>query len=95
MTWSDPIVDEVRRVREAYAARFQYDLRAIARDLKAKEKCGGRPVVPYVARAAGEQKLPQTTNKANDISLDSKPTKGDSTLIETSPVPPPAAPPGG
>ena len=28
MSWSDPIVDEVRRARDAYAARFNYDLRA-------------------------------------------------------------------
>jgi len=34
MTWSDPIVDEVRRARDPYAARFNYDLRAIYRDLK-------------------------------------------------------------
>jgi len=27
MTWQDPIVEEVRAVREAYAARFQYDPR--------------------------------------------------------------------
>ncbi|HZV03473.1 MAG TPA: hypothetical protein VE999_00150 [Gemmataceae bacterium] len=46
MTWSDPIVDEVRRVRHAYAARFNHDLRAIYRDLKEKEKRDGRNVVP-------------------------------------------------
>jgi len=45
MTWSDPMVDEVRRVRDAYAARFNYDLRAIYRDLKEKEKRNGREVV--------------------------------------------------
>lgn len=48
MTWSDPIVDEVRLARDAYAAQFDYDLRAIVRDLKTKEKCGGRPVVSCV-----------------------------------------------
>jgi len=45
MTWSDPIVDEVRRVREAYAARFDYDLWAMYRDLKEKEKRSGRKIV--------------------------------------------------
>ena len=34
MMWEDPIVKEVRQVREAYAARFDYDLLAIYRDLK-------------------------------------------------------------
>lgn len=47
MTWSDPIVDEVRRVRDAYAARFNYDLRAIYRDLKEQEKRSGRKIVSY------------------------------------------------
>lgn len=47
MTWSDPIVEEVRRVRDAYAARFNYDLRAIYRDLKEKEKRSGRKVISY------------------------------------------------
>ncbi len=52
MTWSDPIVDEVRRVRDAYAARFNYDLRAIYRDLKEKEKRSGRKVVSYAEDTA-------------------------------------------
>jgi len=47
MSWSDPIVDEVRRARDAYAARFNYDLRAIFRDLKEKEKLSGRKIVSY------------------------------------------------
>ncbi len=47
MTWSDPIVDEVRRARDTYAARFGYDLRAIFRDLKEQEKLSGRAVVSY------------------------------------------------
>jgi hypothetical protein len=53
MTWSDPIVDEVRRVRETYAARFNYDLRAIYRDLKAQEKRSGRKVVSYAENSTG------------------------------------------
>lgn len=35
---NDPIVDEVRRVRDAHAARFHYDLDAIYRDIKEQEK---------------------------------------------------------
>lgn len=41
----DPIVDEVRKAREAHAAQFQYDLVAICRDLKKKERQSGHPVV--------------------------------------------------
>ena len=63
MTWSDPIVDEVRRARDAYAARFNYDLRAIYRDLKEKEKCSGRKVVSYAESSTGgeaNEALPHT-----------------------------------
>lgn len=44
MIWSDPIVEEVRRARDAYAARFDYDLWVIYRDLKEQEKRSGRKV---------------------------------------------------
>ena len=32
--WRDTIVDETRKARDEYAARFNYDLEAIYRDLK-------------------------------------------------------------
>jgi hypothetical protein len=47
MTWSDPIVDEVRRARDAYAARFHYDLRAVYRDLKEQKHRSGPKIVSY------------------------------------------------
>ncbi len=34
---NDEIVDEVRAIREAHAAQFNYDLRAIYEDLKKSE----------------------------------------------------------
>jgi hypothetical protein len=41
----DEIVEEVRRHRDAYVARFNYDLDAIYRDLKAKERKSKRKLV--------------------------------------------------
>ena len=41
----DPIVEEIRKIREAHAAKFNYDLKAICADLKKKEKVCGHPVV--------------------------------------------------
>lgn len=41
----DPIVEEVRRTRQEHAARFNYDLDLIARDLKAQEKASGRSYI--------------------------------------------------
>ena len=42
---SDPVVDEVRAVREAYAARFDYDLHAICLDLREQARKSGRKLV--------------------------------------------------
>ncbi len=58
MTWSDPIVDEVRQARDAYAARFNYDLGAIYRDLKEQEKRSGRKVVSYAESSTGVEPNP-------------------------------------
>jgi hypothetical protein len=52
MSWEDPIVEEVRKVRDAYAKRFNYDLDAIYRDLKEKERRSGRVVTPCPAKKA-------------------------------------------
>jgi len=36
--WTDPIVEELHRIREAHAARFNDDLWKIAEDLRQIEK---------------------------------------------------------
>jgi hypothetical protein len=46
----DPILEELHRVREEYAARFNYDLRAMYRDLKAREERGEFVVVHRAPR---------------------------------------------
>jgi len=43
--WNDPIVEEVRKIREEHAARFDYDLERIFQDLKEQERQSGRKVV--------------------------------------------------
>ncbi len=43
--WKDEIVEEVRRVRDEYAAKFNYDLDAIYKDIKKQEKQSQRRVV--------------------------------------------------
>ena len=47
---NDPIVDEVRNVREAHAERFNYDLEAIYHDLKEQEQKSRRSFVSYPPR---------------------------------------------
>ncbi len=43
----DPIVEDIRKIRQAHAAKFSYNLKAICADLKEKEKQCGHPVVSF------------------------------------------------
>ena len=48
---NDAIVEEVRAVREAYAGRFNYDIRKIYEDVKAREQTGNHPTGSATRRA--------------------------------------------
>ena len=48
----DPIVEEVRRIRNEYAKRFGYDLRAMAADLREKEERHSERLVSYPPKPA-------------------------------------------
>lgn len=45
MRQSDPIVDEVRVIRDAIAKEFDYDIDKLAQAIKAHEEQSGRKVV--------------------------------------------------
>ena len=49
-TQADPIIAEVRAVRDAHAAAFGYDVAAIFRDLQARQEASSRDYVHYPAR---------------------------------------------
>lgn len=57
MKWKDEVVEEVRAVREAYAAQFDYNLERIFEDLKKKEeedpspRADLEPLKPHEQRA--------------------------------------------
>ncbi|OHB82196.1 MAG: hypothetical protein A2W31_16165 [Planctomycetes bacterium RBG_16_64_10] len=48
----DPIVEEIRRIRQEHAARFKFDLDAIFEDLKEKERQSKREIVSRPPRPA-------------------------------------------
>jgi hypothetical protein len=48
--WIDPIVDEVRKVRDEHAKKFNYDLKAIVADLRKQQKASGREYVTLPPR---------------------------------------------
>lgn len=76
---NDPIVDEVRRVRDAHAARFNYDLDAIFQDIKEREQQSGLVFVHGVARQTGSMLMPQSTGAVVSVSQGIK-------SLETAPV---------
>ena len=49
-TRPDPIIVEIRAVRDAHAARFNYDVKAIFEDIRAKQETSGRDYVSYPPR---------------------------------------------
>ncbi len=69
---NDPIVDEVRRVRDAHAARFNYDLHAIFLDIKKREKERGLNFIDGVARQCMPNQALQPTGAAMPVPPDSK-----------------------
>ena len=44
-TLTDPIIDELRAVRDEHAARFKYDVEEIFRDIQAQQEASGREYV--------------------------------------------------
>ena len=48
--WDDPIVAEVRRVREQLAAEFGFDAKAIFEDLRKRQTLGDRLVSRKIGR---------------------------------------------
>jgi len=53
---NDPIVDEVRRIRQAYAKQFAYDLRAMAADLRKHEQQHPDRLVSFPPKPARRRK---------------------------------------
>jgi hypothetical protein len=56
----DPIVAEVRRAREEYAARYNYDLRAIFEDLQRHQATNGQKYISLPPRRPETQGIAAT-----------------------------------
>ena len=55
--FTDPIVEEVRRVRQEYAKQFNYDLHAIADDLRKQERQHAERLVSFPAKRPRKTKM--------------------------------------
>ena len=62
MNWDDPIVADVRRIRESLSAKFDFDVSAIFADLRARQtSAGARLVRAKRTREAEQQDAPERT----------------------------------
>ena len=46
----DPIVEEMRRIKEEHAAKFNYDIEAMGKSLQEEQKRSGVKVVSYARK---------------------------------------------
>jgi hypothetical protein len=61
---NDPIVDEIRQIRQAYAAKFNNDLHAICEDLRRQERESGREFRTRARRQEGSPGCEPTVTSA-------------------------------
>jgi predicted nucleic acid-binding protein len=66
----DPIVEEVRKYRQAHAAKFNYDVDAIARDIREREKASKRRFVDL------SQQPPEPLRRIKEVLFPSRKGQG-------------------
>jgi hypothetical protein len=52
--WKDEIVEEVRRIREENAAKFDHNLKTILDDARKRQRLSGRKVVSFEPKKPGK-----------------------------------------
>lgn len=48
--WIDPIIEELHKIREDHAEKFNYNLRAIVRDYQKQQRSNGKKVVSFMEK---------------------------------------------
>ncbi|HEX3556234.1 MAG TPA: hypothetical protein VIA62_23695 [Thermoanaerobaculia bacterium] len=56
--WRDPLVEEVRKHGQEYAAKFDFDPHKMGEDLRRLQKESGKPVVSFSHEDGGEDAEP-------------------------------------
>ena len=51
--YTDPIIDEIRKYRDEYSARFNYDVKAMLEDIRRRQKESGRKSVTRTPKRMG------------------------------------------
>lgn len=48
--WKDPIVQEIRKIREANAVKFNYDIKTIIKEAQKRQKESNHRVVSFIIK---------------------------------------------
>ncbi len=64
MNWNDEIVEEVRRVRNEHAEKFNFDISAICADIRQKQARGNRKVISTIDQNKDEELRPDIPKAA-------------------------------
>lgn len=66
--WQDPIVQEVRALREQYAQQFNHDPVAIYEDIVKRQTAPGKKLVSFPPRRPVECVAPSASNSRDSVS---------------------------
>jgi hypothetical protein len=58
--WTDPVVQEIRDIRDAHAANHNYDLKAIYQAVKKEEALSGRSFVTLAPKRVASRIAEET-----------------------------------
>lgn len=64
MTWNEKRVEEVRRVRDENAEKFNYDISAICADIRKKQAESKRKIVTSLGKKKAEKETPDILQAA-------------------------------
>jgi len=59
--YNDPIIDEIRQIREEYAKQFDYDLEAMAEDLRRRGRKHPERIVSFPPKPPRDRSAVQET----------------------------------
>jgi len=63
MSEIDPIIEQVRAIKESRAAKFNYDIDAMFDDLERHERESDREFIPYLAKQNDKDAEPAQAGK--------------------------------
>ncbi|MCY2962312.1 MAG: hypothetical protein NT069_01445 [Planctomycetota bacterium] len=66
MKLPDSIVDEIRKIRDEYARRFDYDLHAMCADLRREQSLSGAQIVSFAKRPRSKWTAPTSAQCASE-----------------------------